>query len=143
MKTLSIMPPWTWVMLEYGGPDPKRIENRTWATSFRGDFLIHASQRYDDAAHVWLVREMGIALPCKGCIRRGGIVGMARLVDCVTSSRSRWFFGPYGFVLEKCYPLPFEACRGALGFWDYPLALGKKEWDSRELAPPRVDEVAA
>jgi protein gp37 len=30
MRCLSVLQPWPWVILEYQGPDPKRIENRTW-----------------------------------------------------------------------------------------------------------------
>jgi hypothetical protein len=47
----------------------------------------------------------------------GGIVGQAELVGCVTESSSRWFCGPYGFVIRDARPLPFKPCRGALGFF--------------------------
>jgi hypothetical protein len=47
----------------------------------------------------------------------GGIVGRAEIVDCVTEMDSRWFFGRYGFVLRNAEALPFQPCRGALGFF--------------------------
>lgn len=51
---------------------------------------------------------------------RGGIVGRANLVDCVTKSDSPWFFGPYGFVLEDVSPLPFVPMKGELGIFEVP-----------------------
>ena len=51
-------------------------------------------------------------------IERGGIVGQANLVDCVTESTSEWFDSPYGFVLENAQPLPFQPCKGRLGIFD-------------------------
>jgi hypothetical protein len=49
---------------------------------------------------------------------RGGIVGSADLVDCVTESDSPWFFGPYGFVLANVRPMPFLPYKGRLGFFN-------------------------
>ncbi len=51
---------------------------------------------------------------------RGGVVGLARIVDCVTEMDSRWFFGRYGFVLRDAMPLPLIPCRGQLGFFALP-----------------------
>jgi hypothetical protein len=48
---------------------------------------------------------------------RGGVVGMARIVDCVEQMDSSWFFGRYGFVLKDAFPLPLIPCRGMLGFF--------------------------
>ena len=88
--------------------DGKDVENRDWPTKGRGWFIVHAGVSKselgkDDA------KEM--ALP------RGGIVGMARIVDCVTKMDSNWFFGRYGFVLRDAFPLPLIPCRGQLGFF--------------------------
>ena len=88
--------------------DGKDVENRNWATSRRGWFLIHAgvstSELDDDQMH----------LP------RGGVVGAACIVDCVTDMDSRWFFGRYGFVLRDAVPLPLIPCRGQQGFFVPP-----------------------
>lgn len=48
----------------------------------------------------------------------GGIIGEAEIVDCVTSSPSRWFQGPYGFVIRNARILEFRRCRGQLGFFE-------------------------
>jgi len=119
MKALSIRQPWAWLIL-HGG---KNIENREWATNFRGWFLIHASkgmtrQEYDDAE--WSAEENGVKLPAFETLERGGIVGMAKLGNCVTGSDSPWFSGTYGFVIDEVKPLPFQPLKGALGFFEVP-----------------------
>lgn len=74
--------------------------------------------RYIHAISVETQFPSGLALPSIDGLQRGGIVGEATLVDCVTVSDSPWFFGPYGFVLEDVRPLPFRPYRGALGFFE-------------------------
>lgn len=57
----------------------------------------------------------------------GGVVGVTEIVDCVTSSPSRWFNAAYyGFVLKNSRPLPFVAWKGQLGIRDAPPALLRK-----------------
>ena len=51
---------------------------------------------------------------------RGGIIGSVEIVDCVTESKSPWFFGRYGFVLRNPVALPFRPFKGMLGFFDVP-----------------------
>ena len=99
---LSIRQPWCHHIL----CDGKDVENRTWKTNYRGPVLIHASKTTDDQE---FCRIHGAPL--------GGIVGIMDIVDCVTAMDSRWFFGPYGFVLRNPLPLEFVACRGKLGFF--------------------------
>lgn len=122
MKAISIRQPWAHLIL-YAGKD---VENRTWPTSYRGPILIHAAKTDDsDAAHTALksdalfsVRDVALAAMLRVAVERGGIIGRATIVDCVRSSRSPWFFGPYGFVLAGVAALPFYQCRGALGIFD-------------------------
>jgi hypothetical protein len=54
---------------------------------------------------------------------RGGIVGRTTLVDCVTHHTSRWFEGPYGFVLAGVEPLAFVAVLGKPGLFEVPEAI--------------------
>lgn len=118
MKALSIRQPWAWLILHAG----KDVENRSWPTRFRGRFLIHAAKGMTrdeyESAPAWIVD-----LPDFDQLRRGGIVGSAELVDCVTESDSEWFFGRYGFVLRNVKPLLFVPYRGELGFFDVPDSL--------------------
>jgi hypothetical protein len=112
---LSIRQPWAWLIVNAG----KDIENRTWPTRFRGPVLIHASkawrwQEKEDRDRV--IFSFGIAIP--ETLPLGGIVGEARIVDCVEDYSSRWFNGPFGFVLTDVKPVDFVPCRGALGFFN-------------------------
>lgn len=119
MKALSIRQPWAW-LIAYGLKD---IENRTWPTHFRGRFLIHASRgmtraEYDGARFFAHRIRPHMMFPDLTAFERGGIVGEAELVDCVTDSGSPWFCGPIGFVLRNAKPLPFRPYTGALGFFE-------------------------
>lgn len=129
---LSIRQPWAWAIIHAG----KDIENRSWSTNFRGRLHIHASKKFDLDGYDWIrlnARQLGIRrpllndMPTPSEFYRGGIIGAVTLADCVTHSPSRWFSGPYGFVLKD--PMPTAAqiqCRGRLGIFqpdDETLAL--------------------
>lgn len=103
MVALSIRQPWAHRILFEG----KDIENRSWATRFRGPVLIHAGKAVDADDRESVTPDM----------RRGGIVGLVEIVDCVADSDSEWFFGRYGFVLRNPVPLQFVPCKGRLGFF--------------------------
>lgn len=125
LPALSVRQPWTWGIVHAG----KDIENRTWWTSRRGRILLHAGKVLDgrredalDSCYEWAA-QAGIDAPRSlDDLPLGGIVGSVEIVDCVTHSESRWFFGPYGLVLRDPRPLPFFPCKGQLGFFkvDYP-----------------------
>ena len=124
MKALSIRQPYAWLIAN----GHKDIENRDWPTKFRGRVLIHAGVTYpkrdyaDDA--VTYRRHYGSYPEREEMI--GGIVGVATIVDCVTSCESKWFNGRYGFVLADAKPLPFVPCKGALSFFDIPAEAAAK-----------------
>lgn len=113
LPALSIRQPWAWLII-HGGKD---IENRSWATRFRGEFLIHAAKTFgrEERETCEAFREDGIGLPSQ--LQAGGIIGKARIVDCVSESGSKWFEGPWGFVITGVTPLNFYPCKGALGFF--------------------------
>ncbi len=113
-KVLSIRQPWAWLI----ATGIKDIENRTWETNFRGTFLIHAGKTFDYEGYEWVISEMGVALRARSQFEVGGIVGEAEIIDCVTSSNSPWFSGPYGFVLRNARPRRFTPLSGKLGFFD-------------------------
>lgn len=130
MKALSIRQPWAWLIVN----GFKDIENRTWSTRFRGPVLIHASKgmtrgEYEDVEdmldplyplHDKRLSELGIKLPPYQSLQRGGIVGIAEIVDCIQQHQSPWFFGDHGFVIRNARQLPFMPFNGALGFFDVP-----------------------
>lgn len=138
MKAISILQPWAWLIVrpDVTGPAAraelrasgliKPVENRRWATRFRGPLLIHAGKKWSREQHEDLAfvraRFPEIALP--EVFDLGGIVGSATIVDCVSNMDSPWFFGPFGFVLadQRAFQrmIPFK---GALGFFEVPDAV--------------------
>ncbi|OGV45829.1 MAG: hypothetical protein A2017_18180 [Lentisphaerae bacterium GWF2_44_16] len=128
MLALSIQQPWPWLIVKGYKP----VENRTWKTPFRGEFLIHASKTFDWEALSFLKENFTelfweIILEFKIDPKKewhvcsdkmGGIVGKATLVDCVTQYDSPWFFGPYGLVLKDVQELPFYRYLGSLKFFE-------------------------
>lgn len=122
IKALSIKQPYPHHIFH----DGKDVENRDWPTKGRGWFIVHAGVSKSEL-------DMGNAK--EATMPRGGIVGMARIVDCVTEMESRWFFGRYGFVLRDAFALPITPCKGALGFFmPAPDALAQCAASIRALA---------
>ncbi len=138
MRTISIRQPWPWLILRPDLTDPlerarelaagriKTIENRDWATAYRGPCLIHAgvtmAKSYHRELRDWLAGELGIALPDYDALPRGGVVGRMRITGCVTEADSPFWMGPYGWQLADAQPLPFVPWKGQLGFFDVPAA---------------------
>lgn len=121
MKAISIQQPWAWAIFNAG----KDIENRTWKTNFRGKILIHAGKKIDGPAYHTLKHEYGLLVPEDGNLITGCIVGSVEIVDCVTQSDSKWFTGPYGFVLKN--PIQFETpvpLIGQLGIFESGIGSG-------------------
>jgi hypothetical protein len=119
VKALSIRQPWAWLIVHGHKP----VENRTWPTSHRGDTLIHAGKVFDDeglASVLEVFPHMRAVLPQQ--YELGGIVGRAQLLNCVQTHPSRWFTGPWGFVMYDARPMPFVPLRGVLGFFDVPMS---------------------
>lgn len=114
MKVLSIRQPWAWLIVN----GHKDVENRSWFTKYRGEFLIHAGKKLDLDGYQWVLSEMGITLPQLKDFKCGGIVGKATIIDCVTEHKSKWFSGLYGFVLKGAEPLSFVPMKGRLGFFE-------------------------
>lgn len=82
MRILSVRQPWAHAILHYG----KDVENRSWATPYRGPVAIHASRALDQAgAH--LARTMDIDL---AALPRGVILGCVTLDTITTDAASPW-----------------------------------------------------
>lgn len=95
----------------------KPVENRTWKTKYRGELLIHACKGFDHDGYHWISETLP-HIPIIGMqFPRGGIIGQARVVDCVEEMDSPWFFGPVGIVLADPRPLPFLPFKGRLGIF--------------------------
>ena len=137
MKALSLKQPWAWLL--FHGKD---VENRTWKTKFRGNILIHASKTWDSAGERWIYINLCRGkLPIKECptrhdplMKRGALIGVVDIVDCVEQFDSPWFFGPYGWILMR--PIEFSKpywLKGSLGLFNVPDQL-VKEIERDELA---------
>lgn len=74
MKTLTICQPYAELILL----GEKRVENRTWSTSYRGWIGIHAGK-----SRAWIYSY----LPLPGKMEFGALVGYARLVDCMSIAK--------------------------------------------------------
>ena len=79
----------------------KDIENRSWPTRFRGRILIHAGSNIKWDIVKKYRRALGLDSVDDYDPHTMAIVGMAEIVGCVTTYRSRFFLGPYGFVLKN------------------------------------------
>lgn len=95
----------------------KPVENRTWKTSYRGDLLIHAALKFDHDGYDWIANNMPDIPLYNIQFPRGGIIGSARVVDCVSECDSPWFSGPIGIMLANARTLPFMPYKGRLGLF--------------------------
>lgn len=132
MKTLSIIQPWA-SLIAVGIKD---IENRTWRTNYRGEFLIHASAKRLPAGWDALTngqKEAAKRLICPfGNVNNpkalpiSAIIGKATLVDCVQNHPSVWAEkGVWNWVLEDVvlFDRPILNVKGKLGFWEFDNSL--------------------
>lgn len=138
MIALSIRQPWAWLIIHGHKP----LENRTWATKFRGRIAVHAAKgmsrrEYDEARA--FAEARGVTIPpfemfADGfhespqhsiTTRRGSVIGSVDFVDVVFSLEEakqkqvdRWYTGQIGFVLKEPRIAPeWIPVRGALGFF--------------------------
>lgn len=152
MKALSIRQPWAWAIVrpDITAPEAraaayergimKDIENRTWPTRFRGEFLIHAAVTLDDIPPATFEELFGVRYPKPEEMQRGGIIGQATLAACFEHDGrtvhgddlkrnteeqlrrwrlSRWAAaGQCWFAIRDAEPRTFRPLRGALGFFE-------------------------
>jgi len=123
VKALSIKQPYPHHIFH----DGKDVENRDWPTKGRGWFIVHAGV---SKSEIDKDDEEQMAMP------RGGVVGMARIVDCVREMDSRWFYGKFGFVLRDAFPVQLIPCRGQLSFFNL-------EPDANQLVAAAIRQHAA
>ena len=96
MKALTVLQPWAWAIIH----GPKRIENRTWRTNYRGPLAIHAglSRRM-----LCVTLNNGMIVP-EDALVFGALLGVVDLVDCVSLADAPpdpFAEGPYCWLLEN------------------------------------------
>ena len=111
---ISVRQPWALAIARYG----KRIENREWSTKYRGVIFIHATlyrPRQDEIDYVSLLAGKKIKFED---LEFGKVIAIAKLTGVITESRSKWFAGPYGFVLEDIEEIHPITVRGKLRIFE-------------------------
>ena len=113
LKALTVLQPWAWAI----AAGHKRVENRTWATGYRGPLAIHAgkSDRMLALGREFLERR-GVIVPADNDLVYGAVIAVATLVDCVPAddaSSDPWAFGPWCWRLADVRALDVPvSCRG-------------------------------
>lgn len=135
MLALTLYQPWAFIVV-HGGKD---IENRPWAPPLswmknKPYFAIHAGLHYDKEGAEWL-RARGSSWQPEDIIH-GAILGTARIGGVVKQSDSRWFIGPFGWLLEDIRPIKPLSCRGMQGLWPMPAELEKAVREQTQLDAP-------
>ena len=126
MKAISIRQPWAGLI--FHGKD---VENRVWATGYRGPLLIHAAKTPDKEAFHYFETPDGRDLMGRNSLPAdsqlfGGIIGLVNLTGCYlyrrlpSHRRSVWHAeDQYGFYLSD--PVLFHSmirCRGQLSIYE-------------------------
>lgn len=129
MKALSVKPPWSWALF-HGKP----VENRSWATTYTGPLLIHASKTFDHAGYQWILdnrKKLFLTvsdIPMPDQYVFGAVIGRVNMVDCVSYYASTWYFpGCWGHVYNDQQlfktPIPYK---GVQKFFNVPDELIKE-----------------
>ncbi len=136
IRAITLTQPWA-SLVAIGA---KRIETRSWRTSYRGWLAIHAGKTFPEQARALCEQEpfrttllldetLDPARPIAGQLPRGCIVAIARLDDCLPMTtielpdepeRSFGDYAPgrYAWYLSQVQRLPQPiSARGALGLW--------------------------
>jgi len=115
MKAITVCQPWAWAIVS----GPKRVENRSWFSRYRGPLLIHAGK-----SKAWMCTALADGTPVPEGLAFGALVGVATVVDCVpvaTAPPSPFTFGPWCWLLDNVWalaePVPY---RGAQNLWNVP-----------------------
>lgn len=137
---LSLAGPWSYAFLKGG----KLVENRTWRPPayMKGIWIaLHASKSYDESDQAFIAEVMNIRVndvPTRRDYQHSVVFGVAQWNGVIIkddpkeerelmstgmpmpADQERWFFGPYGWLLENFTPLPTPVpTMGALGLWRF------------------------
>lgn len=134
MKALTVQQPWAWAIVEHD-----KVENRSWSTSYRGPFAIHAGKTEDpDGFHHPAIEQAVNDASYFGddpatYVARGAFVGVCDLVDVHPASAEceRGRCAPFGWfdTEERNFHWVFArmrrltepvSCRGTQGLWVPP-----------------------
>ncbi len=125
MKAITVRQPWAWLLLN--GADIYNLRGRH---DHRGELAIHAGMGMNDGDYLAgyaYASERGVILPSAEELKLGQILGLVDVVACVDISDSKWFDGPYGFILANPRGLGLRTVhtRGNSGIWKVDSLLEK------------------
>lgn len=132
MKVLTIIQPWATLIAK----GIKQVENRKWATGYRGPLVIHAGKKkspQDWEAADAALDGTGFDLDSLGDIPFGGIVGIVDLWDVRRFDEKDlpedllldpFFMGDaFGWRLQNAREVTWWPCPGQLGLWELDYSL--------------------
>src|SRR5262245_1579965 len=125
IPALTVRQPWAWAIVA----GHKDIENRSWATKYRGTLYIHAASQLADETSLRqfeaLCQRVGIPCPDYASLPLTAIIGSVRVVDCLDTHESPWAEGPKCWVLTNAESIKPRIMRGSLGLW-FPQSRPRK-----------------
>lgn len=152
MKLISLWEPWATLM----AIGAKRIETRSWQTSYRGWLAIHASKGGLAKAQLReTLANPAFAKALEGAeLKPGNIVAVVELVDCLPtgtwnndprpwvnalSDKERTFgdYAPerYGWFTDELFrllePIPYKASQGLCDVQPEALEEIRRQWKAR------------
>lgn len=141
MKCISLWQPWA-SLIAVGA---KKIETRSWTTSYRGVLAIHAAKVFNrESRDFWMtsrfvrarVEQFNALSPD---VPLGAFVAVCRLADVKTAFQlsgtlgaeeealGNYGIGRYGWILEDVQPLsPPVPAKGAQGLWSIMPELAER-----------------
>lgn len=151
MKTLSVQQPWASLICS----GIKDVENRSWATNYRGKLLIHASgkkvpKNFLDTLSIEVCNDVANNITFGNMERldelpTGAIIGFVELTGCVTEFTKSIYDGGddcIKWTMENAYMFdePIMGVKGKLGLFEYPLDENElPSYHKVELRKPYVD----
>ena len=118
MKALTLVQPWAW-MIVYG---PKRWENRTWSTTYRGPLIIHAGNSRRMMEDAYGDPTLARFLPCPSELVFSALIGIVELtrIESIQKLTGEPFAeGPWCWRLDRPIPLSHPVpMRGGRRLWN-------------------------
>lgn len=131
MKAIAVRQPWASLII----CGVKTVENRSWATKYRGPLAIYASKATASKSDIlWAQRRciaLGIDFP--DISQTGGIIGVVDFADIIipdvppvypaicTANDKAWYdWGSVGWILRNPRSIDFVMYKGQLGLFEIP-----------------------
>lgn len=157
MKSLTLWRPWPWAFIGPATDPKRVENRpwKPWSSIIGERIALHAGAKLDEEAAYWM-RERGLLVPAASVHHPQGVVAVVTVAGWIerrsqdgppddlvawgplvggsmteeralAAARSRWFFGPFGWVLDDVQALASVVqCPGAQGLWDLPLEVEER-----------------